>query len=50
MQTKQAAMLLKNAFDAFARKNFSEREAFSAKKRIDNFPKTTTVTAWEIWY
>jgi hypothetical protein len=50
MQSKQTAMLLKDPFDAFGRKNFGEGNAFTTQKRIDNSLKTSTVTAQGIWY
>jgi hypothetical protein len=50
MQTKNAAMFLKDALHAFSRKNFGERKAFTTQKRIDNFLETATATAWGIWY
>jgi hypothetical protein len=50
MQSKQTAMLLKDPFDAFGRKNFGEGKALTTQKRIDNSLKTATVTARGIWY
>jgi hypothetical protein len=50
MKPEQAAMLLKDPFDAFGRKHLGERKAVLAQERIQDLLEIASVTAWRIWY